>query len=271
MPCNINLDFSDLGDKLLSQVGTLLNFKEFIGTVPGLAGIQGALAGALATIKGGLAGIIPDIPFASELISLRDKLGDFANQIDTDLGKLLGDFGGINDLIGGLSGTIDLNDLAGSAINLALNFDPCDIANGIPNVLSDGLGNLISKPSQQPNQGFVNFGTAIAQARQAFDDPLKALTSQVGFTDINSLVSSVVPTDVASSLSALRNATIPSLSGLGSMIKVARNGEKSFQNAESFLDEIKARISPLEEMNRKGKAAQEALDKIRAGEISQLI
>ena len=270
MPCNLNLDFSALGDKLLSQVGTLLNFKEFVGTVPGLAGIQAALAGALATIKGGLSGILPDVPFASDLISLRDKLGDFANKIDTDLGKLLGDFGGINDLIG-LSGTINLNDLASSAINLALNFDPCSIASGIPNVFSDGAGNLLSKPSQQPNQGFVNFGTAIAQARQTFTDPVKTLTQQVGFTDVNSIVSSVVPTDVSKAMTALSGATVPSLSGLGNVIKVARNGEKSFQNATSFLDEIKARISPLEEMNRKGKAAMEQLNKIRAGEISQLV
>lgn len=248
MPCNVNLDFTNVQNEIVSKIGILLNVKEFVGTPPGLAALQGGIAGTLAGIKGTLTGLIPDLPFASELLSLRDKVGGLAGSIGTDIGKLAGDLGVDFGAAGGLLDVdIDFNNLANSSIGLA--FDPCSLVSGVPNLLIDSAGSAFLGPPSPPNKGLVSFGKQLSLARQVFDDPLKAVTSAVGFTDINTIAASVLPADIISAGAALQNATTPSLSGLGGMLKINSSGQQSFESAESYLDEVKARIRPLSETN----------------------
>lgn len=246
MPCNVNLDFTNLQNQIVSKIGILLNVKEFVGTPPGLAAIQSALAGTLATIKGSIAGILPDLPFADDLLSLRGTLEKFAGQIETDIGKLVGDLDGVFGTAGGLLDVdIDFQNLANSSIGL--NFDPCALASGVPNLLIDKAGSAFLGPSTPPNKGLVSFGKQLSLARQAFDDPLKMVQQAAGFTDINQIAASVLPADVIKAGSALQDATLPSLSGLGGMLKINKSGERGFESAESYLDQIKERITPLSE------------------------
>ena len=242
MPCNVNLDFSNLQNEIVSKIGILLNVKEFVGTPPGLATLQGAIAGTLGTLKGTLTGLLPDLPFADEFLSLRGTLEKFAGQIDTDIGKLVGDLGVDFGAAGGLLDVnLDFNNLANSSIGLA--FDPCALASGVPNLLIDKAGSAFLGPPSPPNKGLVSFGKQLSLAKQVFDDPLKAVQQAAGFTDINQLAASVLPNDLIKAGAALQSATIPSLSGLGGMLKINKSGQQSFESAESYLDEVKARVA----------------------------
>jgi len=98
LPCNFSADLSGLQNTITSQLGTLLNLRGLIGTPPGLLALQGALAGVITTAQAGLAGLLPQIPFGSEFLSLRDQLGEFAGGLTDDINGLLGNFSDIIDI-----------------------------------------------------------------------------------------------------------------------------------------------------------------------------
>ena len=76
--CGISLNVSSLQSDITGKIGALINLSGIIGTPPGLVAIQGAVTGAVATLKASVLSMIPDIPFAAELTSLRDQIGEYA-------------------------------------------------------------------------------------------------------------------------------------------------------------------------------------------------
>lgn len=237
MPCNINLNFTDLQNTILGQVGTLINLKGLIGTPPGLAALQGALSGALASIQGGLGQFIPDIPFGQDFLNLRDTLGNLASGLESDIGGFLDKFGGAVNI----NGNINLLDLANSAIRLGANFDPCALASSIPNIAQDAAGNFFEGPSLPPFKGATDFGQQITLARQSFTD----VQSTVNLA--NTAFSTV--TDLSSGIDALKNNTVGSLTGMGDMVRKLPNGAQEFVTQASFIDELKTKTATLREVN----------------------
>ena len=261
LPCNFSVDLDFLQDAMKGPISTLLSFKSFIGTPAGLVAIQGALTGIITTIQGGLAGLLPAIPFASEFTSLRDTLGDIsgiAGNLVGDLtglaGGLVGDLtgqlsGAVNGLLGEFDGILDINaninlsDLASSAISLGLNFDPCSLASSIPNIIKDPLGNLFEGPSLPMFIGKTDFGLP----------NLPELTTQV-FADtlgaVNSLNTSFATiSNVTDGISALKNNITGSITGMGNALRKLPTGEEIFQTQEAFITDLKLRTSKLNESN----------------------
>jgi len=255
--CGVSLNLSNLKSGVISNINTVVNLSGFVGTPPGLVAIQGAIGGIVLSVKGSVLSMLPNVPFSSEFLSLRDQIGalaklpsELAGQagglINDGINNLLGDFGGLSGL--GIGANINLNDLASSAISIGASFDPCGLASGIPNIIKDGAGALQSLPSIQPNLGLTTpaaFSTKIKQTY--FDDALSGIkdnvadvsslistsTSAVG--DISSSLSSISSFDIGTITDALESNVGPTLSGLGSSLKTLPSGATIFQSQEDFL------------------------------------
>ena len=236
--CNLSLDLSNFQNEILSKVGALLNLKGLIGTPPGLLALQGLLAGNLAALQAALGGLLPSIPFADGLISLRDQLGDLASGALGSIDGILDQFGGIVDI----DANINLLDLANSAIRFGINFNPCDFASsGIPNIVKNGAGQLINMPNIQPNLGSTDFGQQITLARQTFNNPLTLVDgANQSFTAI---------TNAVDGATALKNNVTGSLTGMGNMLTKLPTGEQVFQTQDAFIDQLKVRTANLVEQN----------------------
>lgn len=236
--CNLSVDLGNLQNEIVSKLGTLLNLQGLIGTPPGLLALQGILQANLLAIQAALAGVLPAIPFASELSSLRDAIGDLAGGLVGDLSGLLDQFGGIIDI----DANINLLDLANSAIRFGVNFDPCSLTSGIPNIVKDGAGNFIQMPNIQPNLGKTDFGLLTSLPDIPFTNPLNALSAAT--TDFASI------TNVTDGISALKNNVTGSITGMGNVLRKLPSGEQVFQSQSEYIADLKSRASNLVEQNK---------------------
>ena len=248
--CGVSLNLSNLKSGVISNINTVVNLSGLVGTPPGLVAIQGAIGGIVLSVKGSVLSMLPNVPFSSEFLSLRDQIGalaklpsELAGQagglINDGINNLLGDFGGLSGL--GIGANINLNDLASSAISIGASFDPCGLASGIPNIIKDGAGALQSLPSIQPNLGLTTpaaFSTKIKQTY--FDDALSGIKDNVA--DVSSLISTstsavgdISSFDIGTITDALESNVGPTLSGLGSSLKTLPSGATIFQSQEDFL------------------------------------
>ena len=250
LPCNFSVDLDFLQNAMSGPISTLLSFKSFVGTPAGLIALQGALTGIITTVQGGLAGLLPAIPFASEFTSLRDTLGDISGIAGGLVGDLTGQLSGaVNGLLGEFDGILDINaninlaDLANSAISLGLSFDPCSLASSIPNIIKDPLGNLFEGPSLPMFIGKTDFGfpNLPELTTQVFADTLGAVNSlNTSFTTIS---------NVTDGISALKNNITGSITGMGNALRKLPSGESIFQTQADFITDLKSRTSKLVEQN----------------------
>lgn len=237
LPCNFSADLSGLQNIITSQLGTLLNLRGLIGTPPGLLALQGALAGVITTAQAGLAGLLPQIPFGSEFLSLRDQLGDLAGGLTGDINGLLGSFSDIIDI----DANINLSDLASSAISLGVNFDPCSLVSDIPNIVKDPAGNLFKGPSLPPFIGNTDFGIRSVLANQTFTDTMGSMDAlNTSFNTIS---------NVTDGISALSNNVTGSITGMGNTLRKLPTGESVFVSQADFITDLKSRTSKLVEQN----------------------
>ena len=240
--CGVSLNLSNLKSGVISNINTVVNLSGLVGTPPGLVAIQGAIGGIVLSVKASVLGMLPNVPFSSEFLSLRDQIGaltqlpnKLAALAGDELNTLLGDFGGLSGL--DIGANINLNDLAASAINIGASFDPCGLAGGIPNIIKDGAGALQSLPSIQPNLGLTTpaaFSTKIKQTY--FDDALSGIKDNVA--DVSSLATTfdnISSFDIGNITDALESNVGPTLSGLGSSLKTLPSGATIFQSQEDFL------------------------------------
>lgn len=241
--CGVSLNLSSLTTDIASKVGIVLDLSGLIGTPPGLAALQGALAGAVATLKASVANLIPDIPLADDLLSLRGQLEGLAGQLSGDvtgaINGLLGDFGDAINIDG--FANLNLNDLAATALRLGAGFNPCDLASGIPNIIKDGAGNIFNAP-EPPFKGVTMPAARNLFGSQVFED-FGLAEMQNNITDFSSLpdipdISSALDLGSISTITdAFENNVSPNISAFGTSIKKLSSGETVLQSMEDYLQE----------------------------------
>ena len=249
MPCGISLNISSLRTDILSKIATVNALSGLIGLPAGNIAIKGVLVTAVASVKLELKNLLPDIPLVGDLTKLRDTLGDFANGIETDINKLADDFGGLVNL-DGLANT-DLGKLVTSAISTAQNFDPCDLASGVPNIVKDATGNLFNQ-AESPFIGNtpsdLSFFSEIIDTYEYIDDGIEGIKDNVN--DINGLIGDgqamLNTVTNLTDLSNIRNAFESNVSGaissMGQSLKKTVSGDTILQSAEDFrLEQISFR------------------------------
>tara|TARA_B100000029_G_scaffold147057_1_gene142412 strand:+ start:4478 stop:5239 length:762 start_codon:yes stop_codon:yes gene_type:complete len=239
--CGVATSLTGLKDDIAGHLNTVLSLSGFVGTPAGLLSIQGSVAGILATAKGSVLSVLPDVPFGSELLSLRDQIGAIAklpNTLATMAGEqvqgLLGDFVGI-DVIG----AINVNDLAGSALRIGASFDPCSAEGGIPNIVKDAAGNFSNLADLQPNIGLTTPASLMKKAKQFYTDDLSSAL-QDNIQDISSLATTandISSFDIGNITDAFENNVGGAISGLGQSLKTLPSGATILQSKEDFLNE----------------------------------
>tara|TARA_Y100001960_G_scaffold80175_1_gene85637 strand:- start:12 stop:776 length:765 start_codon:yes stop_codon:yes gene_type:complete len=244
MPCGLSINISSLRSGILSKVATITALSGLIGLPAGQIAIKGILASAIASVKLDLKNLLPDIPLVGDLTSLRDKLGDFANGIETDINGLIGDFGDIVNL-DGLANT-DLANLVQSAISTAQNFDPCSLASGIPNVVKDASGNLFSLP-EPAFIGQTDYGSVFGDVLETYDyidDAVEGVKGNI--TDINSLIGDAkgaintmtTLTDLTNIRNALESNVSGAISSMGQSLKKTASGDTVLQSVDEYRQEL---------------------------------
>ena len=245
MPCGLSINISSLRSGILSKVATITALSGLIGLPAGQIAIKGILASAIASVKLDLKNLLPDIPLVGDLTSLRDKLGDFANGIETDINGLIGDFGDIVNL-DGLANT-DLANLVQSAISTAQNFDPCDLANGVPNIVQDAAGNLFNQvepPFIGSTPSDLSFFSDIIETYDYIDDAVEGVKGNI--TDINSLIGDAkgaintmtTLTDLTNIRNALESNVTGSMSSMGQSLKKTISGDTVLQSVDEYRQEL---------------------------------
>lgn len=245
MPCGVSLNISNLRTQVLSKFATINTLSGLIGLPIGQIAIKGVLAGTIASVKLELKNLLPDIPLVGDLTSLRDQLGKFANGIETDINKLTDDFGDLVNL-DGLANT-DLGKLVQSAISTAQNFDPCDLANGIPNIVQDAAGNLFNQ-AESPYLGNtpsdLSFFSDIIDTYDYVDDAVTGMKDNIN--DINSLIGdakgAINTMTTLTDLSKIRNAFESNVSGaissMGQSLKKTASGDTVLQSVDEYRQEL---------------------------------
>ena len=242
--CGLSLNISSLRSDILSKVGTIAALSGLIGLPAGQIAIKGILAGAIASVNLNLKNLLPDIPFADELINLRDTLEGFASGIETDINGLIGDFGDIVNL-DGLANT-DLAGLVQSAISTAESFDPCSVVSAIPNVVKDAAGNVFSLPDNA-NIGQTDYGSVfsdIVDTYDYFDDAVSGLKDNVN--DINSLIGDAqgalntmtTLTDINNIRNAFESNVGGAISSMGQSLKKTATGDTVLQSVDEYRQEL---------------------------------
>ena len=61
--CGVATSLTGLKDDIAGHLNTVLSLSGFVGTPAGLLSIQGSVAGILATAKGSVLSVLPDVPF----------------------------------------------------------------------------------------------------------------------------------------------------------------------------------------------------------------
>jgi len=241
--CGVATSLTGLKDGIAGHLNTVLSLSGFVGTPAGLVTLQGAITGIVATAKGSVLSLLPQVPFSSEFLSLRDQIGAIAQLPNTlaslageQVQGLLGDFGGLSGL--DIAGNIDLNDLAGSALRIGASFDPCG-SGGIPNIIKDTAGNLLSLPDLQPNIGLTTPASLIKKTKQFYTDDLSSAL-QDNIKDISSLATmanDISSFDIGNITEAFENNVSGAISGLGESLKTLPSGATILQSKEDFLRE----------------------------------
>jgi hypothetical protein len=246
--CGISLNVSTLQSDITGKIGTLINLSGIIGTPPGLVAIQGAVTGAVATLKASVLNMIPDIPFAAELTSLRDQIGEYAALPDKlaagaidHLEGMLGDYADVVNIDG--FANINLSDLANSAFGIGVSFDPCALASGIPNVVKDANGMLNKLATTQPFLGGAELPSFNASSITKLKDNFKlggmenisfdSITDSLkigDITDINALTSAA---------SSLNLNVSPSITGMGNTIRKLSSGKQIMETASDYVSRVK--------------------------------
>ena len=237
--CGLSLNITNLRSEFISKIATLIALSGLVGLPAGAISIQAILNTAVLSVKGSLASLLPDIPFADELISLRDQLDEFASGLATDIEGLVGDFGDIINL-DGLANT-DLANLVKSAIALGTSFDPCSLVSGVPNVVRDAAGNLISLPDA-PNIGatdFKNMFGEVLEMQTYVSDFSAGIKDNV--SDVSSLISDVNQMASLADINSIRNTFETNVSGaissMGLSLKKLPSGEMVLQSQMEYLTE----------------------------------
>ena len=174
--CGINVSMDSLQGEITTQISGFLNLESSLTTPAGAASYLASLSGGLATLKGKVDLLVPDIPFStSGFSSLRTDLQSIVSGAGVGLPDFLTKYAGLT----GLSGYANLNltDLAQSAIGLSASFDPCSI--DIPNILSDSSGTLEALADSQPKLGQTVQAGKNLYADQSFTDLFAQAQSNV--------------------------------------------------------------------------------------------
>tara|TARA_B110000467_G_C18297010_1_gene468678 strand:- start:718 stop:1506 length:789 start_codon:yes stop_codon:yes gene_type:complete len=246
--CGINLNLTNIVSEIASKADILVTISGFVGTPPGVATLQGVLAGAIVSVKAKIKLLVPNIPFASDFINLRDQLGEYAKLPDqlssaaqSQLNGILGDYADVINIDG--FANIDLANLAKSAISVGVSFDPCAIANGIPNIVKDSAGKLLTLP-ENPYIGQTDYKNDISKITEQFeyvDDAVEGLKNNVN--DITSLIGNVEGkvnsvlelTDINNIRGAFEDNVNGAISALGQSLKKTKSGATILQSQEDFL------------------------------------
>ena len=196
--CGINLSISSLQSMITSKVTAFLGISGTLGTLPGLTAMQAIFATNLASIKGKLIGMLPEIPISLPSLdgfsSLRDDLQSVVNAAGGGLTGLLTKYAGLTNLSG--YANVNLADLAKSAIGLSANFDPCSAISKIPNITVGADGVMDSFADIAPNLGQTIAAGKNLLPDQSFTDAfstaqsnITTLTSSMDLSTLKSTIS----------------------------------------------------------------------------------
>ena len=160
--CGINVSMDSLQGEITTQISGFLNLESSLTTPAGAASYLASLSGGLATLKGKVDLLVPDIPFStSGFSSLRTDLQAVVGSAGGGLTGFLTKYAGLTNLTG--YADINLTDLAQSALSLSADFDPCSI--DIPNILQDDSGNLEAGAESAPS-----IGQTVLAPKNLYDD-----------------------------------------------------------------------------------------------------
>ena len=165
--CGINVSMNSLQGEITTQISGFLNLESSLTTPSGAASYLSSLEGGLATLKGKVDLLVPDIPFStSGFSSLRTDLQAVVGSAGGGLTDFLTKYAGLTNLTG--YANLNLTDLAQSALSLSASFDPCSI--DIPNILSDSSGTLEAVADSAPKLGQTVQAGKNLYADQSFTD-----------------------------------------------------------------------------------------------------
>ena len=246
--CGVSLNVASLKGAITGNIGALINLSGIIGTPPGLVAIQGAVTGAVTTLKANALALIPDIPFGEELINLRDKMGEYAGLPDKlaagaveHLEGMLGDYSDVVNIDG--FANINLSDLASSAFGMGISFDPCAIASGIPNIVKDSTGTINKLAQSAPFLSGDKFPSFNALPVTKIKDSLTLGSMEnISFDSITDSLNIGDVTDInalTSAASALNLNVSPSITGMGNTIRKLASGKQIIETTSDYVSRVK--------------------------------
>jgi len=239
--CGLNINISSLQGEITTQISGFLNLESSLTTQSGAAAYLSSLEGGLATLKGKVDTLVPDIPFStSGLTSLRDELTAYVSLPSVSgLADIASKFGGLTSLTG--YADINLSDLASSALSLGASFDPCSLAGDlkIPNIVADASGALQALPLDAPD-----IGNTFAAIENVLED--QTITDKIAevIEDNNTKIESGDPDELDLILSDNISTAV---TGMGDVIKKLPSGEEIVETKDAFVVEVKERTSVLTE------------------------
>ena len=264
--CGLNISLDSFQGEVTAKISGFLNLESSLTTPGGAASYLSNLEGGLATIKGKVDSIVPDIPFStSGLTSLRDQLSAYVSAPSiSGLSDITSKFGGLTSLTG--YANINLSDLASSAFSLGASFDPCALAGDlkIPNIVADASGALQALPSIQPLLGAT---TAAASIKE-----IQSVTNSVTASFAGNTVSAVGDS-VSSQLATIQsNSSTYQKIRLPDEIPVLSSGKPAVQDDGGITDDMKnwtaeeasSYISEITRLYREGKVGPSAVFKAAA-------
>jgi len=268
--CGLNVSLDSFQGEVTAKISGFLNLESSLTTPGGAASYLSNLEGGLATIKGKIDTLVPDIPFStSGLTSLRDQLSAYVSAPSiSGLSDITSKFSGLTSLTG--YADINLSDLASSAFSLGASFDPCSLGDlKIPNIVADASGALQALPSIQPLLGAT---TAAASIKE-----IQSVTNSVtaSFADnTTSAVGDSVPSQLATIQS---NSSTYQKVRLPDEIPVLSSGKPAVQDDGEITEEMKnwtaeeaaSYINEISRLYREGKVGPSAAKKAIALKIYQ--
>lgn len=229
--CGLNVSLDSFQGEVTAKISGFLNLESSLTTPGGAASYLSNLEGGLATLKGKVDSIIPDIPVSSSgFTSLQDTLASYVSAPSiSGLSDITSKFGGLTSLTG--YANINLSDLASSALSLGASFDPCALSGDlkIPNIVADSSGGLDALTSEVPDIG----GTIMALKRQIPDS--KVFDSLALATKENMDV--LTTTSVPLAIEAFNTNVLPSTQDA---IKTLPSGVQVIRTVERHTEEMQA-------------------------------
>jgi len=238
--CGLNINISSLQGEITTQISGFLNLESSLTTPSGAAAYLSSLEGSLATLKGKVDTLVPDIPFStSGLTSLRDELTAYVSAPSiSGLADITSKFGGLTSLTG--FADINLSDLASSAFSLGASFDPCSLAGDlkIPNIVADSTGALQALPSIQPDIGATFAAAKIALEDQTITDKIAEVVQ-----DNNTKIESILTPNELDLI--LSDNISTAVTGMGDVIKKLPSGEEIVETKDAFVVEVVKERTPI--------------------------